>query len=460
MIIDDEKLQRTLEKAKSHTDAEVTDILNKAKELKGISLEEAAVLLNITDEKLLQKLFDAAKYVKEEIYGNRIVLFAPLYISNICTNECIYCAFRRSNTKLKRHASTMDEIHQEVTALLQQGHKRILMVAGEAYPGGGLQYVYDSIKAIYETRWNGQNIRRVNVNIAPLVQAEFEELKKCGIGTYQLFQETYHKETYEKLHLAGAKKDYQFRLDAMDRALKAGINDVGIGPLLGLYDYKYEVLATLEHSFYLDRTYGVGPHTISIPRIEPAEGSDFSLHPPYQLTDNDFKKVVAVIRLAVPYTGIILSTRESPAMRNACLELGVSQISAASRVNPGGYSYDKQNGSQFTLTDERSLAEVIDAVVDAKHMPSFCTGCYRLGRVGKDFMDMAKPGLIKKHCLPNAMFTFAEYLEDFAPAPLKEKGYALINSTAKESFAEGSAIRKLIDDNLAKIKSGKRDLYF
>ncbi len=460
MIIDDEKLQRTLEKAKSHTDAEVTDILNKAKELKGISLEETAVLLNITDEKLLQKLFDAAKYVKEEIYGNRIVLFAPLYISNICTNECIYCAFRRSNTKLKRHASTMDEIHQEVTALLQQGHKRILMVAGEAYPGGGLQYVYDSIKAIYETRWNGQNIRRVNVNIAPLVQAEFEELKKCGIGTYQLFQETYHKETYEKLHLAGAKKDYQFRLDAMDRALKAGINDVGIGPLLGLYDYKYEVLATLEHSFYLDRTYGVGPHTISIPRIEPAEGSDFSLHPPYQLTDNDFKKVVAVIRLAVPYTGIILSTRESPAMRNACLELGVSQISAASRVNPGGYSYDKQNGSQFTLTDERSLAEVIDAVVDAKHMPSFCTGCYRLGRVGKDFMDMAKPGLIKKHCLPNAMFTFAEYLEDFAPAPLKEKGYALINSTAKESFAEGSAIRKLIDDNLAKIKSGKRDLYF
>lgn len=460
MIIDDEKLQRTLEKAKSHTDAEVTDILNKAKELKGISLEEAAVLLNITDEKLLQSLFNAAKYVKEEIYGNRIVLFAPLYISNICNNECVYCAFRRSNTKLKRHASSMDEINQEVTALLQQGHKRILMVAGEAYPGGGLKYVYDSIKAIYDTRWNGQNIRRVNVNIAPLVQEEFEELKKCGIGTYQLFQETYHKETYEKLHLAGAKKDYQFRLDAMDRALQAGINDVGIGPLLGLYDYKYEVLATLAHSFYLDKTYGIGPHTISIPRIEPAEGSDFSLHPPYQLTDNDFKKVVAVIRLAVPYTGIILSTREAPSMRNACLELGVSQISAASRVNPGGYSYDKQNGSQFTLTDDRSLAEVIDAVVDAKHMPSFCTGCYRLGRVGKDFMDMAKPGLIKKHCLPNAMFTFAEYLEDFAPAPLKEKGYALINDTAKEAFAEGSAIRKMIDDNLSKIKNGKRDLYF
>ncbi len=460
MIIDDEKLQRTLEKAKSHTDSEVTDILNKAKKLKGISLQEAAVLLNITDEKLLQQLFDAARYVKEAIYGNRIVLFAPLYISNICTNECVYCAFRRSNTALKRHASTREEIHQEVTALLQQGHKRILMVAGEAYPGGGLQYVYDSIKAIYETRWNGQNIRRVNVNIAPLVKEEFEELKKCGIGTYQLFQETYHKETYEKLHLAGAKKDYQFRLDAMDRALQAGINDVGIGPLLGLYDYKYEVLATLEHSAYLDKTYGVGPHTISIPRIEPAEGSDFSLHPPYQLTDTDFKKVVAVIRLAVPYTGIILSTRESPAMRNACLELGVSQISAASRVNPGGYSYDKQNGSQFTLTDERTLAEVIDAVVDAKHMPSFCTGCYRLGRVGKDFMDMAKPGLIKKHCLPNAMFTFAEYLEDFAPAPLKAKGYALIESTTKENFQEGTPIRKMIDENLSKIKSGKRDLYF
>lgn len=449
-----------MEKAQSHTDAEVTEILNKAKSLKGLNLQEAAVLLNITDKKLLQDLFDAAKYVKEAIYGNRIVLFAPLYISNICTNECVYCAFRKSNAALKRHASTREEIRQEVTALLQQGHKRVLMVAGEAYPGGGLQYVYDSIRAIYETSWNGQNIRRVNVNIAPLVQEEFEELKKTNIGTYQLFQETYHKETYEKLHLSGAKKDYQFRLDAMDRALKAGINDIGIGPLLGLYDYKYEVLATLEHAFYLDKTYGVGPHTISIPRIEPAEGSDFSLHPPYQPTDTDFKKLVAVIRLAVPYTGIILSTRESPAMRNACLELGVSQISAASRVNPGGYSYDKQNGSQFTLTDGRSLAEVIDAVVDAKHMPSFCTGCYRLGRVGKDFMDMAKPGLIKKHCLPNAMFTFAEYLQDFAPAPLKAKGYGLIENTVKENFKEGTPIRKMIDENLAKIKAGKRDLYF
>lgn len=460
MIIDDEKLQRTLESAKSHTDAEVTEILTKAKELKGLTLEQAAVLLNVTDEKLLQELFHTAKYVKEEIYGNRIVLFAPLYISNICSNECVYCAFRKSNTSLKRHASTRAEINQEVTALLQQGHKRILMVAGEAYPGGTLQYVYDSIKAIYDTRWNGQNIRRVNVNIAPLVQEEFEELKKCNIGTYQLFQETYHKETYEKLHLEGAKKDYQFRLDAMDRALKAGINDVGIGPLLGLYDYKYEILATLEHAFYLDKTYGVGPHTISIPRIEPAEGSDFSLHPPYQLTDTDFKKVVAVLRLAVPYTGIILSTRESAQLRTECMELGVSQVSAASRVNPGGYSYDKENGSQFTLTDERTLAEVIDALADAKHMPSFCTGCYRLGRVGKDFMDLAKPGLIKKHCLPNAMFTFAEYLEDFAPAPLKAKGYALIESTTKENFEEGGAIRKMIETNLANIKNGKRDLYF
>lgn len=460
MIIDDEKLQRTLERAQHFTDSDVTRILTRARELKGISLDEAAILLNLKDEKLLQQLFDTAKYIKEAIYGNRIVLFAPLYISNICTNECVYCAFRRSNTTLKRHASTMDEINLEVTELLKQGHKRILMVAGEAYPGGGLQYVYDSVKAIYQTRWNGQNIRRVNVNIAPLTGPDFEQLKKCNIGTYQLFQETYHKETYEKLHIAGAKKDYQFRLDAMDRAIAAGINDVGIGPLLGLYNHKYDILATLEHAWHLDKTYGIGPHTISIPRIEPAEGSDFSLHPNDTLTDNEFKQCVAVLRLAVPYTGIILSTRETPAMRNACLELGVSQISAASRVNPGGYSYDKQNGSQFTLTDERTLAEVIDAVVDAKHMPSFCTGCYRLGRVGKDFMDMAKPGLIKTHCLPNAMFTFAEYLEDFAPAPLKAKGYALIESTAKEAFAPDSAIAKLIEKNLANIKNGKRDLYF
>ena len=460
MIIDDEKLQRTLERAKSHTDDEVTGILEKAKQLKGITLEEAAVLLNVTDKNLLQKIFDAAKYVKEAIYGNRIVLFAPLYISNICTNECVYCAFRRSNTHLKRHASTMDEINQEVTALLKQGHKRILMVAGEAYPGGGLQYVYDSIKAIYDTRWNGQNIRRVNVNIAPLTEPEFEELKKCHIGTYQLFQETYHKETYEKLHIAGAKKDYQFRLDAMDRALQAGINDVGIGPLLGLYDHKYEILATLEHAAYLDKTYGVGPHTISIPRIEPADGSDFSQHPNDVMSTEEFKTCVAVLRLAVPYTGIILSTRETPQTRNECLELGVSQISAASRVNPGGYSYDKQNGSQFTLTDERTTDQVIEAIVDAKHMPSFCTGCYRLGRVGKDFMDMAKPGLIKTHCLPNAMFTFAEYLYDFAPEGLKNKGLKLIAETTQANFAEGTPIRKMIDENLQKIKAGKRDLYF
>ncbi len=460
MIIDDEKLQRTLERAKSHTDSEVTGILEKAKQLKGITLEEAAVLLNVTDKNLLQKIFDAAKYVKEAIYGNRIVLFAPLYISNICTNECVYCAFRRSNTHLKRHASTMDEINQEVTALLKQGHKRILMVAGEAYPGSGLQYVYDSSKAIYDTRWNGQNIRRVNVNIAPLTEPEFEELKKCHIGTYQLFQETYHKETYEKLHIAGAKKDYQFRLDAMDRALQAGINDVGIGPLLGLYDHKYEILATLEHAAYLDKTYGVGPHTISIPRIEPADGSDFSQHPNDVMSAEEFKTCVAVLRLAVPYTGIILSTRETPQTRNECLELGVSQISAASRVNPGGYSYDKQNGSQFTLTDERTTDQVIEAIVDAKHMPSFCTGCYRLGRVGKDFMDMAKPGLIKTHCLPNAMFTFAEYLYDFAPEGLKNKGLKLIEETARTNFAEGSPIRKMIDENLQKIKAGKRDLYF
>lgn len=460
MIIDDEKLQKTLEKAKSFTSSDVERILEKAKLLKGISLDEAAVLLNITDGKLLQDLFNTAKFIKEAIYGNRIVLFAPLYISNLCKNECIYCAFRRSNTTLKRHASTQDEIKQEVTALLQQGHKRILMVAGEAYPGGGLQYVYDSIKTIYDTSWNGHTIRRVNVNIAPLTAGEFAELKKCNIGTFQVFQETYHKQTYEKLHLAGTKADYQFRLDVMDRALEAGMNDVGIGPLLGLYDHKYDILATLEHSWYLDKKYGVGPHTISIPRLEPAEGSDFSLHPNDVLTDDDFKKCVAVLRLAVPYTGIILSTRETPQMRNACLELGVSQISADSRVNPGGYSYDKENGGQFTLSDSRTLAEVIDAVVDAKHMPSFCTGCYRLGRVGKDFMDLAKPGLIKTHCLPNAMFTFAEYLEDFAPADLKRKGYALIESTAKEAFSQDNPIHKLIADNLAKIKMGKRDLYF
>jgi len=458
MIIDDKLLSDILKNAKTPEPGQTDAILKKAKLLKGITKEEALSLLLVSDEKQLEKIFDAAKFIKEEIYGNRLVLFAPLYISNICANECLYCAFRASNKTLKRRALTQAEIEREVMTLLKQGHKRILLVAGEAASGAHLKYIFDAVDTIYKTRWNGQSIRRVNVNIAPLTTEQFKELAKHNIGTYQLFQETYHPATYKKLHLSGPKTDYNFRLEAMDRAFEAGIADVGIGPLLGLYDYKYETLAVLSHIEHLEKKYGVGPHTISIPRIEPAEGSELSEHPPYQLTDTEFKKVIAVLRLAVPYTGIILSTRENAEMRRAAIDLGVSQISAGSRTNPGGYE-EENTGAQFSLGDHRTMAEVIEDIAAHNHVPSFCTGCYRKGRVGKDFMDLAKPGLIKQHCLPNALFTFAEYLHDFADEKHAARGFALIKKTIDKQIAD-KKLKEQIKKNLAEIKAGKRDVYF
>ncbi|WP_428897861.1 2-iminoacetate synthase [Parelusimicrobium proximum] len=457
MQIDDAKITSALSRAAQASQEQVAEVLKKSKQLQGLNLEDTAVLLSVEDEKLINEIFKAANYVKEAIYGNRIVLFAPLYISNICSNECVYCAFRTSNNSITRRALSQEEIASEVKELLKQGHKRILLVAGEGYIGNSLEYVYKAIDTIYNTEYKGQKIKRVNVNIAPLVKEEFEELGSHNIGTYQLFQETYHRETYSQLHLAGQKKDYRFRLDAIERAMAAGISDVGIGPLLGLYDYKYEVLAMMEHIKYLEDKFGVGPHTISVPRIEPAEGSEISEHPPYAVSDTDFKKLVAVLRLAVPYTGIILSTRETAAMRHELLELGISQMSGGSKTNPGGYEEDCAT-SQFTLSDSRTLAEVIEDIVDAGHMPSFCTGCYRLGRVGKDFMDLAKPGLIKLHCQPNAILSFAEYLEDFAGERLKAKGYSLIEKTiSKDIPTDGlkDTVRKHLED----IKKGKRDIY-
>ena len=330
------------------------------------------------------------------------------------------------------------------------------MVAGESYTGAGLKYVFDSIDSIYAARDGKNNIRRVNVNIAPLTIEEFKELKKHNIGTFQLFQETYHKDTYRKMHVAGKKADYNFRVTGMHRAIEAGINDVGIGALLGLYDYRFEVLSMLQHVKDLEDKYGVGPHTISVPRIEPACGSPLSEHPPYAVSDEDFKKIIAVLRLAVPYTGIILSTRENADMRRAAFELGISQISGGSKTNPGGYEDDNAD-EQFTRGDHRPLEAVISDIVDHGYIPSFCTGCYRLGRVGKDFMDLAKPGLIKAHCLPNAMFTFAEYLYDFASEDLKARGLALIEKMMKDLPPARAEQTKA---NLEKVAKGERDIYF
>ncbi len=444
----------------------VLDILARARELKGVGREEALTLLSVSDEDLLQELFETARWIKGEIYGNRLVLFAPLYISNLCENDCAYCAFRKANTGLVRRALSQDEIARETAALMAQGQKRLLLVAGESYNEDGLDYVFKSIDTIYSVKSDKGNIRRINVNIAPLSVEEFKRLREHNIGTYQLFQETYHEPTYRRLHPRGPKADYRYRLESMDRAFEAGLGDVGIGVLFGLYDWRYEILALLSHIEHLENKFGVGPHTISIPRLEPAFGAPLSYTPPHAVSDDDFKKIIAVLRIAVPYTGIILSTRENAAMRREAFELGVSQISAGSRTNPGGYSLGEEpvepgaaaNDCQFSLGDTRSMREVVLDIVQHGHIPSFCTACYRLGRVGKDFMDLAKPGLIKHNCLPNAILTFAEYLGDFADEKLRSKGFAMIERMI-DSDLQNENLRKRVRENLAQIRGGKRDIY-
>jgi 2-iminoacetate synthase len=437
--------------------AEVREVLAKARELKGLNLHDVSVLASVTDEDLLAELFTTAKAAKEEIYGRRIVLFAPLYISNLCKNECLYCAFRRSNTELKRRVLTQDEIAEEVRILIRQGHKRLLLVAGESYPDEGFDYVLKSIATAYSVKEGPGEIRRINVNVAPLKLEQFQALKESGIGTYQLFQETYHRETYARMHLGGPKKDFDWRCTAMDRAMQAGIDDVGVGVLFGLYDWRFEIMALMQHIAHLEECFGVGCHTISVPRIEPASGSDLASAPPYAVSDADFRKIVAILRLAVPYTGMIMSTREGEDMRRETLELGVSQISAGSRTNPGGYQEKEEfEASQFQLGDHRSLAEVVKDLSDLGYIPSFCTGCYRLGRTGQDFMDMAKPGLIKAKCGPNALSTFQEYLRDYAPEDVVQAGDLAI---ARELAAMEDKTRRVSERMIEKVRSGKSDVF-
>ncbi len=456
-FIDHEKIDAYLKNTRATEKEEVRGILQHARELKGLNFAEAEKLLLVEDQELLQEIFDTAYFVKEEIYGKRLVLFAPLYISNLCKNECAYCAFRASNKGIKRRALPYNEIAQEVRFLEDQGHKRILLVAGEAYPKEGLDYVLKAIDVIYATRSGKGEIRRVNVNVAPLTVEEFRRLKERKIGTYQIFQETYHYPTYLQMHARGPKRDYKYRLLAIDRAFEAGIDDVGIGVLFGLYDYRFEILALLQHIRHLESTFGMGPHTISVPRLEPAEGSAVAANPPHPVADRDFKKIMAVLRMTVPYTGMILSTRETPEMRRAAFKLGVSQISAGSRTNPGGYT-EGDLGEQFSLGDHRPIDEVIYDCIQQGMVPSFCTGCYRLGRTGLDFMDLAKPGLIQLHCLPNALTTFKEYLEDYASPKTRKAGFRLIRQMLAEIPSEKR--QKKTGEYLSRIEAGERDLYF
>lgn len=458
-FIDRDKLYGLLDN-NAPTEQQLNDILNKARKLKGLGLEDVAKLLCVEDEADIQKILDTAHYCKEEIYGKRLVFFAPIYTGNACVNNCVYCGFRRDNLGLKRKVLTMDEIEQETVQLLRMGHKRALLICGES-PRNDTEYMVEAIRRTYAARdEKGSSIRRINVELAPMSVENFAKLKAEKIGTYVCFQETYDPVEYAKFHPANTPKgDYLYRLTCMDRAQEGGINDVGLGVLFGLVDYRFEILAIMEHARHLEEDYGCGPHTVSFPRIEPAEGTPFSLpeNIPHPVSDKDFMKIIAIIRIAMPYTGIIISTREKPEMRDKLIEYGVSQISAASSTNPGGYE-EGDTGAQFTLGDHRTLDQVINKMLDGGYIPSFCTGCYRKGRVGADFMDLAKPGLIKEFCKPNAMFTFREYLADYASPETKEKGLKLLKELT-ESFTKED-LKKRVEGNLCRIADGERDLYF
>jgi 2-iminoacetate synthase len=449
-FINDREIEGILESRLSPEPAQVRELLAKARELCGLSMNEVARLSFVESPELLAEIYSTAKGIKEEIYGSRLVLFAPLYISNRCANECTYCAFRATNTTLKRRTLTQEEIAEETRILIRQGHKRVLVVSGEALPPQGFQYILDSIASVYATRVGPGEIRRVNVNLAPQSVERFRQLKEAGIGTFQLFQETYHRPTYAEVHLKGSKRDYDWRATSFDRAMDAGIDDVGMGVLFGLYDWRFEILAMMQHFRHLEQKFGVGPHTISFPRIEPAVGSEIASQPPHAVSDADFLKMIAIMRLAVPYTGMIMSTRETAEARRA--------ISAGSRTDPGGYKDGEgdPNGSQFQLGDHRTVEEVVSDVVSLGYLPSFCTACYRTGRTGQDFMDLAKPGEIKYHCYPNALSTFQEYLSDYAGPQAKAAGEKLISIELQHMDGIQTACALPM---LNKVRRGERDVF-
>jgi 2-iminoacetate synthase len=455
-FISTEEIRSNLE-GPEPTWSQFDSIIKSIKKLKGLSLEEVKLLLRVRDETRRSAILHLAGWVKDQIYGKRIVLFAPLYLGNICSNNCLYCGFRKDNHSLVRRQLNQHEIAQETQELIKEGHKRLMVLNGET-DDVPLDYILESIKTIYAQSVGKNRIRRINLEIAPPDVEDFKKLATVGIGTYVCFQETYDPDLYARVHPSGPKSDYEWRLYAMDRAMAGGLEDVGIGALFGLGDWRFEVLAMFEHAHHLEKTFGCGPHTVSVPRLEPAEGAPLSTQVPHPVSDEDFKYLVALLRVSLPYVGIILSTREKPELRRELFHYGVSQISAGSRTNPGAYSGDCRATPQFSLGDHRSLAEVIDDLIDNDFVPSFCTGCYRRGRVGADFMDLAKPGLIQHYCLPNGLLSFQEYLEDFAPQGLKQKGETHILKITQE--LEKNSLKKRTQAGLQKIKEGQRDVYY
>jgi 2-iminoacetate synthase len=464
-FIDHGEVLASLREAKTQVrnQAEIDRLLSQAESCQGLSHREAAVLLELDDEATLRRMYALARKIKETIYGKRIVLFAPLYLSSYCVNNCKYCGYRCAN-KIGRHQLTQPELREEIRALESLGHKRLLLEAGEDDEKCPIEYILECIKTIYAEKFKNGAIRRVNVDIAATTGENYRQLKEAGIGTYILFQETYHKPTYQAVH-SGPKANYEWHTEAMDRAmLDGGIDDVGIGPLYGLYDYHYETVALLMHAEHLEAVCGVGPHTISSPRLLPAVGMNYEDFP-HLVKDRDFKKLVAVIRLAVPYTGMIVSTRESQEFRKELLEIGMSQMSAGSCVGVGGYAPRArvdENGveekPQFNLADHRPPQDVVKWLVSNDYVPSYCTACYRAGRTGDRFMPLAKSGQIGNFCLPNALLTFEEYLTDYADQELIAVGQKMIDREIRNVPNEKRRAKALA--YLQRVRQGERDLRF
>jgi 2-iminoacetate synthase len=459
-FIDEQNIHSLLDQAKTTTNDKARRIIEKGKDAKGLTPYETAVLLQNNSNEITELMYEAAHEVKEKIYGKRLVFFAPLYISNYCINNCVYCGYRTDN-RINRRRLKPEEIEQEVVALEAMGHKRIALETGEDPNNCPLDYVLDSMRKIYEVKEQMGSIRRINVNIAATTVENYRKLKEAGIGTYILFQETYHRPTYAKMHPSGPKNDYDWHTTAMDRAMEGGVDDVGFGVLFGLYDFKFEVLGLLFHSLHLEERFGVGCHTISVPRMRSATGVNLTTFP-YLVSDNDFKKIIAVIRLAVPYTGMILSTREPAEFRDQILSLGISQLSAGSCTGVGGYHKDiekiqVENDGQFQIEDRRSTDEVLQSVCTSGYIPSFCTACYRKGRTGDRFMPLAKSGEIQNICQPNAILTFKEFLLDYASDKTKRLGEKTIRNHLH--MIPNPKIRKETEERLKRLENGERDLY-
>ncbi|MFR6247428.1 MAG: [FeFe] hydrogenase H-cluster radical SAM maturase HydG [Romboutsia timonensis] len=457
MFINHEYIYKIIEETKNPSNEQIKEVLNRAKNREGLDYKDIAILLQAEDEKDLKEIYSLAGEIKKDIYGKRVVVFAPLYVSDYCVNNCVYCGYKRDN-KFNRRRLTMDEVAQEVKILEQMGHKRLALELGEDPVNAPIDYVLECLDTIYKTQNNNGEIRRVNVNIAATTVENYKLLKEKGIGTYILFQETYHKPTYDKMHPKSLKGDYNYHLTAFDRAMEAGIDDVGAGVLFGLADPRFEVLGLMMHNAHLEEKFGVGFHTISVPRLQPANGVSLENYP-HLLDDKMFKKIVAILRIAVPFTGLILSTRETPEMRKELLKYGVSQISAGSSTGVGGYK-EREEGKevkQFKTNDERSPIEILKELLSDGYIPSYCTACYRKGRTGDRFMSLAKSGNIKYVCEPNALMTLLEFTLDYGDEELYKKSLEIIDKEVEN--IEREDIKSLTKESMEKMKKGQRDFY-